>query len=348
MSAISFSPLCLAHGTVVDPASRVYRVYQSNPSNPNFALAQTAVALDGELSYYSWNELSRNIPEAVNAGLPPGFDYSSWIPDGELASAGRVDPNSPLYPRTYTGLDQVSTDWPTTAVAAGSVMPVDFLATASHSPSVWDVWMTTPSWDPSLPLTWDKMEFLGRPQVTLSGGHYQFDVTVPGDRDGHHVLWVAWQRDDPAGEVFISVSDLMVTGGGTLGTPYCVANGNSASAAGATITATGSTSIGVNDLSFVASPVPAGQFGLFFYGPVQAQVPLGDGILCVGGSLTRVRPIIAADPMGGLRTDVDLSGPNGAPIAPGGTHHFQAWFRDPAGGPAGSNLSTAVSIQFAQ
>lgn len=200
----------LAHGTVVSPVSRVYRVYQSNPENPNFPLAANAVAIDGKLSYYTWNEVSRNIPQAVQAGLPPGYDYSPWMPDGQLASAGRVDPQSSDYPRTYAGLDQVSPDWPKTSVTAGETITVDWYATAPHDPSVWDVWMTTPDWSPSQPLTWGKMEFLGRPTVTFSGSHYTFDLTVPVDRAGHHVLWVAWQRNDPVGEVFVSTTDLDV------------------------------------------------------------------------------------------------------------------------------------------
>lgn len=36
-----------AHGTVVSPVSRVYRVYESNPEIPNFELAANAIATDG-------------------------------------------------------------------------------------------------------------------------------------------------------------------------------------------------------------------------------------------------------------------------------------------------------------
>ena len=199
-----------AHGTVVSPPSRVYNIYQANPANPSFALAANAVALDGQLSYYTWNEVSRNIPQAVQAGLPPGFDYSPWMPDGEIASAGRTNPNSTVYPRTYRGLDQVSSDWPTTPMTGGQVFTVDFLATAPHNPSVWDVWMTKPGWDPNMPLTWDQMEFLGRPSPILNGNHYTFDLDVPRNRSGHHVLWVTWQRNDPVGEVFVSTSDVLI------------------------------------------------------------------------------------------------------------------------------------------
>jgi predicted carbohydrate-binding protein with CBM5 and CBM33 domain len=106
----TFSSLAVGHGTLVSPMSRVYRVYLSNPENPDFALAQAAVDMDGSQSYYNWNELSRNIPEAVQAGLPPGFSYEPWLPNG------------------------------------------------------------------------------------------------------HHVLFVAWQRDDPVGEVFFSASNLLVEG----------------------------------------------------------------------------------------------------------------------------------------
>ncbi|MFK7742533.1 MAG: lytic polysaccharide monooxygenase [Planctomycetota bacterium] len=207
--ASSHAPV-LPHGTVVTPVSRVYRVFQSNPQNPNFPLAANAVAIDGSQPYYDWNEVSRNIPQAVQAGLPAGFDYSPWMPDGQLASAGRVDPTSTEYSNTFAGLDQVSVDWPTTPVTAGETLAVSFFATAPHNPSVWDVWMTTPDWDPATPLRWSHMEFLGRPTVAFSGSSYDFDVDIPADRSGHHVLWVAWQRDDPVGEVFVSTSDVLV------------------------------------------------------------------------------------------------------------------------------------------
>jgi hypothetical protein len=60
-------------------------------------------------------------------------------------------------------------------------------------------------------LTWDRMEYLGRPEVRLSENHYYFDLEIPAGRRGRHVLWVAWQRDDPVGEVFFSASDLLVS-----------------------------------------------------------------------------------------------------------------------------------------
>ncbi len=197
------------HGSVISPDSRVHRVYTSNPENPSFQLAKNAIATDGTNSYYTWTELSRNIPQAVAAGLPAGFDYSPWVPDGQLASGGRVA-IGPGIPRTYAGLDQVSSAWPTSPAQAGQNLAIDFDAHTPHDPSVWDVWMTSADWNPTQPLNWAQMEFLGRPTVTLANMHYRFDVAIPADRVGHHVLWIAWQRDDPVGEVFFSTSDLMI------------------------------------------------------------------------------------------------------------------------------------------
>jgi len=344
--ALFTATLAAAHGTVVSPISRVYRVYQANPDNPSFQLAANAVAIDGTLSYYTWNELSRNLPQAVQAGLPAGFDYSPWVPDGQLASGGRVDPNSPDYPRTYAGLDQVSSAWPTTAVTAGATIEVDFLATAPHDPSVWDVWMTTPDWDPSTPLTWAQMEFLGRPQPVLDQGHYTFDLVIPADRTGHHVLWVAWQRDDPVGEVFFSTSDIDVQPAPGLGTPYCVSAGNSVSPSGAAISASGSASVAANDLTLHAAAVPAGQFGLAFHGAAQVQQPFGEGFRCVATNVVRIQPAAQADASGAFTSALDTTTSAGSGISAGVTRHFQVWYRDTAGGPSGFNLSNGLSVSF--
>jgi len=42
-----FSGNAAGHGTVIEPISRVYRVYLSNPEGPDFVLAAAAVAMDG-------------------------------------------------------------------------------------------------------------------------------------------------------------------------------------------------------------------------------------------------------------------------------------------------------------
>ncbi|HIE95036.1 MAG TPA: hypothetical protein EYQ83_20045, partial [Acidobacteria bacterium] len=328
--ALTGSSALYAHGTVVFPVSRVYNVYLAGPDSPSFALAANAVTIDGTLSYYTWNELSRNIPDAVVQGLPAGFDYSPWVPDGQLASGGRVDPNSTEYPRTYAGLDQVSVDWPTTTLTAVSTIEVDFLVTSPHDPSVWDVWMTTPDWDPTQPLNWAQMEYLHRPVPPLVNGHYKFDFTIPTDRAGHHVLWVAWHRDDPVGEVFFSTSDILIEPAPSLGTPFCAAGANSVDPAGAQMLASGSASVAANDLVLTAGPVAVPQPGLFIHGSTQTMQPFGEGFRCAAGNVTRVLPATVPDASGYLTVALNNTTNAGMGITAGATRHFQCWYRDPA------------------
>ncbi len=354
-----------AHGTVIDPISRVYRVYQANPSNPSFPLAASAVAIDGATSYYTWNEVSRNISAAVQAGLPPGFDYSPWVPDGQLASGGRVDPNSSTYPRTYAGLDQVSADWPKTPVQAGDMIPIDFYATAVHNPSVWDVWMTTSDWDPSTPLNWAQMEFLGRPQPTLTSGHFLFDVQIPADRSGHHVLWIAWHRNDPAGEVFFSTSDLLVTPLDPVS--FCDPAGNNSTGLPTVLSGTMGSGIG-SGLHLEATQGPDTQFGFFLVGTGVSDpgAPVGQGHLCLsgtggnslgrynvaGGALNSIGQFdssgvlqnLAGTSTVGSGFDVPTPVPSiGGSIIAGSTWHFQLWHREDNGQ---SNFSNGLSVTF--
>ena len=70
-----------------------------------------------------------------------------------------------------------------------------------------------------------------------------------------------------------------------------------------------------------------GQFALFFTGPEEIQVPFGDGFRCVG-----------AGSVGLFRL--------GPPQLPGERRSFQLWYRDPAAGGSGFNLSNGVTVTF--
>lgn len=129
-----------------------------------------------------------------------------------------------------------------------------------------------------------------------------------------------------------------------LGERYCSTSVNS-TGGGAQIHASGSSSAAANDLELSASPVPANQFGLFFYGPSQIELPFGDGFLCVGGGLHRL-PVGTASKAMELRFPVDNTLPPATNLTAGSTWNFQAWFRDLAAGGAGYNLSDGVSILF--
>jgi len=134
-----------------------------------------------------------------------------------------------------------------------------------------------------------------------------------------------------------------------IGTTYCPLTPNSAGS-GAQICAFGTTSVQANNLTFRAGRMASGEPGIFYYGPAQLQVPFGDGNRCVGGgpgTIVRIFPFAVADAAGYMSTALDNTAPVHGQVLPGATLNFQAWFRDPAGGGAGFNLSDAVSLLFA-
>ncbi|MFT7484480.1 MAG: putative HAF family extracellular repeat protein [Candidatus Paceibacteria bacterium] len=119
---------------------------------------------------------------------------------------------------------------------------------------------------------------------------------------------------------------------------YCFTNPNSTGQAAA-MSVNGSTSISANNFQLIAQPVPS-TTRLFFYGPEQIELPFGDGIRCVGGSIQRLLPATA----GGNQATrvVDLIGDGFVP----GVLNFQCWFRDPAAHGAGFNLSDGFRVTF--
>ena len=78
---------------------------------------------------------------------------------------------------------------------------------------------------------------------------------------------------------------------------YCTSLANSAGLP-SLISYTGTTSIATNDFTLVAQDGVPTQFGLFFYGPNEIQLPFGDGYRCVGGGINRLNPAGLSDGSG--------------------------------------------------
>ncbi|MCC6409351.1 MAG: FG-GAP repeat protein [Planctomycetes bacterium] len=134
-------------------------------------------------------------------------------------------------------------------------------------------------------------------------------------------------------------------------TNTCVSEPNSTGVA-AEITYTGSLSTGANTFTLHAQNLPPNKQGVFFYGPVSAQVPFGNGWACVlGGSIGvfRLNPSAPADTNGHLSRHVDFTvapaGSGPGTIAPGSTWYFQCWYRDPGVG-AGYDLTDGLRVVF--
>ena len=141
------------------------------------------------------------------------------------------------------------------------------------------------------------------------------------------------------------------SGGGAGWSNYCLTSPNSAGA-GATMGASGSTSIAANNLTLNVSGAVPGAFGVFFYAAQQGFSPLGNGNLCVSGTLFRLNPPTAADGAGanGRLLDFTQGNPGSGPgqILAGSSWNFQYWYRDVAGGGQQFNFSDGLSVAFTQ
>lgn len=128
----------------------------------------------------------------------------------------------------------------------------------------------------------------------------------------------------------------------SLGTIHCPTSVNG-SGMEARLLPYGSDSVSANDLRFVAQLFPGANPGVLFAGTAQTQVPFGDGWICAGGSVVRLRATSASG--GAAFVQPDFTTPQGALITPGTTWNFQLLYRDltlPGG--AGFNLTNAVAI----
>ena len=123
-----------------------------------------------------------------------------------------------------------------------------------------------------------------------------------------------------------------------VGTRYCEATLNSTGSP-SNLWARMDGDITSDTLYLEADRVPE-QFGLFFCGPNQIQMPFGNGFRCVGGGVVRLTsPQIATGNQASAEVDVEL-----LPLELSTELNLQYWYRDPQGGGANFNLSDALNV----
>lgn len=119
---------------------------------------------------------------------------------------------------------------------------------------------------------------------------------------------------------------------------------------GAVLSASGSGSLAAADLVLHGAQLPAGQSCLFFQGTLGhaggAGSPLGDGLLCAGGTIRRLE-VGTSDAGGDATSTVNLALASGATA--GEKRTYQLWYRDPIGSPCtfGYNLSNGLELTWA-
>ncbi|MET9296041.1 lytic polysaccharide monooxygenase [Streptomyces sp. NPDC003077] len=243
LTALAASP-AVAHGSMKDPASRVFACYAEGPESPRSAACKAAVQAGGPQPLYDWNEV--NVANAAGKSR-------QIIPDGKLCSAGNAK---------YRGFDLPRADWPATPFKAGK-HTFRYKATAPHRGS-FELYLTKAGYDPTKPLKWSDLEAKPFARVTdpkLVNGDYVFDGTVPA-RFGRHLIYSVWQRSDSP-EAFYTCSDVVFGGSGG-GAPAAGQGAGGAPAAGH---GAGGASSGAG--SSVPAPIASA--------PTDAQIAAGAG-----------------------------------------------------------------------
>lgn len=123
---------------------------------------------------------------------------------------------------------------------------------------------------------------------------------------------------------------------------YCVGAPNTVGG-GAQMGYSGTGNLVLNNLQLFVYACPPHTSGLFFYGTTAVQTPFGNGFRCVGGSTVRLG-IQTTDTFGDATLPLDLNNLPGGAALPGQVRNFQFWYRNPAAGGAGFNLSNGLSV----
>ncbi|WP_344980124.1 lytic polysaccharide monooxygenase auxiliary activity family 9 protein [Streptosporangium fragile] len=187
----------VAHGSMSNPPSRAYVCKNEGPETPKSEACKAAIAAGGTQAFYDWHEVSR---------LEAGGNHRAIIPDGQLCGAGRDK---------YRGLNLARTDWPATRVSPGA-LTITYHATAPHSNSNFEFYITRAGYDPTQPLRWSDLvhiqTFTNQNPTTFTN----WTINLP-QRSGRHILYSIWQRVVGSTEAFYTCSDVDFGGGNNPG-----------------------------------------------------------------------------------------------------------------------------------
>ncbi len=185
------------------------------------------------------------------------------------------------------------------------------------------------------------------------GQWVEFDLSLMAYRGQDLLLRFRFNAFDPVlnGGFGWVIDDVSITTATCGAFTYCDSTANSAFPTGAITGQSGSLRIGNNDFFLTVDDAPPAQFGYFFYGPDPRMVTVADGIHCVAGGnlgIRRMPPAGMTDAQGHYERHLDFPSTLNTPLAivPGSQWRFQFWFRDPAGGPGGSNFSSGLAVTF--
>ncbi|MEW2462540.1 lytic polysaccharide monooxygenase auxiliary activity family 9 protein [Microbacterium sp. NPDC047426] len=181
LSLIPWSGTAVAHGSVVDPASRNYGCWLrwgSDFQNPDMARLDPMcwqAWQDNPNAMWNWNGLYRN---------GSGGNFPAAVPDGQLCSGGRTEGGR------YNSLDAVGA-WKTTDVTGN--FTVKLHDQASHGADYFLVYVTRQGFDPTTrPLAWNDLQLVKRTGRYAPSQNYEIPVSTSG-LSGRHVVYTIWQ-----------------------------------------------------------------------------------------------------------------------------------------------------------
>ncbi|MEU3731371.1 lytic polysaccharide monooxygenase [Streptomyces sp. NPDC033538] len=181
LTLIPWSGTAVAHGSVVDPASRNYGCWQRwGDDFQNPAMAQEDPMCwqawqDNPNAMWNWNGLYRN----GSAG-----NFEAVVPDGQLCSGGRTEGGR------YNSLDTVGA-WQTTDITDN--FTVKLYDQASHGADYFKVYVSRQGFDPATqPLGWDDLQLVATTGSYAPSQNYEIPVSTSG-LSGRHVVYTIWQ-----------------------------------------------------------------------------------------------------------------------------------------------------------
>lgn len=203
-----------AHGAVASPIARQYQCFKEGGYHwppdgsqiPGIDCRQAYLAVgggsEGSWPYQQWHEVAAN-PKDKGDTLEK---VKAAVPDGLLCAGGDA---------RKRGLDQVASPWRATVVTpdADGMIEVVWDLAQSHNPAWLRVFLSSPDYDATRPLTWDDLQEVHHddapaPEPGQPYPVYRIKVPVPEGRVGRAVLYNYWQRDDGGNEGFFNCSDI--------------------------------------------------------------------------------------------------------------------------------------------
>lgn len=170
-----------AHGSVINPASRVYGCYQrwgNDHLNPNMRTQDPMCYQAWQANanaMWNWNGLYRN-------GV--GGNHQGAVPNGQLCSGGHAEGGR------YNAMDAVG-DWKTTTISSN--FTIQLYDQASHGADYFRVYITKPGFNPvTSALTWNDMQLVTTTGRYGQSQNYSINVNA-GSRSGRAVVYTIWQ-----------------------------------------------------------------------------------------------------------------------------------------------------------